>query len=96
MRDDVRARDEGLRRLRSLTRGTVVAGLAALGVVSAAVAHAVPGRTHQQASTSGSAQGGSASESGSAVPAPGDSSLQPPAQAPAPAYSPPAAVSGGS
>lgn len=98
MREDVRARDDGLRRLRGLTRGTVVAGLAAAGVLSAVVAHAVPGRTHVTGTSAPAAGGGGGNTGGPAgtAAAPDGSSLRPPAQAPTPASAPPAAVSGGS
>jgi hypothetical protein len=41
----VAAREEGLRRVQILTRTTLVGGLIGVGVLSAAVAHALPGHT---------------------------------------------------
>lgn len=93
------SRDQGLRRVTRGTRylavGTVIAG----GLLSTAVAKALPGRSSHQptstATTLPSANGSSSTGSGQG--STGAAALSPPAQAPQPALtSPPVVVSGGS
>lgn len=95
-----RARDRALGRVRRATRWVIALSLAAATVLSAALASAIPGRSHAtSSSTSSASQGGT----GGSVPGfpgfpglSGGSGLQPPAVAPGSGSGPGAVTSGGS
>jgi hypothetical protein len=91
-------RDAALRRLRSINTGVGFAGVAAIGLISAGVAVAVPGHSSAATTTPAAttpatspANPGDDGPPGSAV-----TTVQPPAQIPAPANNPPVVTSGGS
>jgi hypothetical protein len=83
-------RDKGLARLSMLTRWSVIGAAVLTGVFATAAARAFPASTH--AATSTHAGSSRRTSTGSTA---GGSTLQPPAQAPAPATAP-SVVSGGS
>ena len=84
-------RDDALGRLRSLLRTAVVGSVAAVGVLTAYVAHAIPGHTYSTtpSQSSGSAGASTGGSSGTVAPSAGSGSLggsgslSPAAQAPA-------------
>ena len=80
----VAAREEGLRRIRQLTRATLVGGLIGVGVLSAAVAHALPGHTAADKPHTNRVKHNNPSAPRSAQ------------QAPVQTYQPPVTTSGGS
>jgi hypothetical protein len=88
-------RDDGLRRLSSVTRWVAAGGIAVAGVLSGLVAHAQPGRASastQPATVVPPSRG----DEPSADDNQGFSELQPPAQNPASSNGPPVVVSGAS
>ena len=97
-------RDQGFERIGRTTRYFAIGAIVAGGVLSAAVAKALPGKSshHSTGSTAGSGAeaGGGSAASGSGVapvsPVQSDPSLNQPAQAPQPSYSTPVVSSGGS
>jgi hypothetical protein len=91
------SRELGLERIGRTTRFLAVGGLVVGGILSAAVAKAVPGRsTHAGSSPAvGSNPGAVSSPTDQALPST-DPALNPPAQAPQPSLSPPVVSSGGS
>jgi hypothetical protein len=93
-------RDLGLDRIGTTTRVLAVGAIALAGILSAAVAKALPGKsTHRASSTSissGSADP-AAPAGGQGTSAPSTAApLTPPAQPPQPAIAPPVVSSGGS
>jgi hypothetical protein len=93
------ARDEGLRRVSTITRCIAALGVAATGFLAAFVYRATPGRatvtTPQPSPASSSAPG--TSDPNAVVPAvPSDPGFQPPAVAPSPVYQNPVVRSGAS
>jgi hypothetical protein len=104
-------REQGFDRIGRTTRYFAVGAIVAGGVLSAAAAKALPGKsTHHSngptaASGAGAGAGSGVSDSGSAAsgsgvtpisPIQSDPSLNQPTQAPQPSYSAPVATSGGS
>ena len=91
-------RDEGLRRIGSLTAWVAAAAAAGTGFLAAAVYHATPGRATTTASST-SSNGTSAVPSGAAGPTgsqAGDPGFQAPVQAPVPLQQVPVVRSGAS
>jgi hypothetical protein len=84
-------RDLGSANLSKLTRWVTVAALGLTGFLSAALAHALPGRAARSGSSTSVTAPGSVSAPSAGAPA-----LQPPTQAPSPTLAPPQVTSGGS
>ena len=84
-------RDDALGRVRSLTRTVVIGSVAAVGVLTAYVAHAIPGHNYgtstAQTSTSSGSSGAISPSTGSGSLG-GSGSLSPATQAPAPTQVP--------
>jgi hypothetical protein len=91
------SRDLGLERVGKTTRFLAIGGLVAGGVLSAAVAKALPGKSSHSGSTPAveTNPGAVSTPSDQTVPTT-TPALNPPAQAPEPAVSPPVVSSGGS
>ncbi len=89
-------RDEGLRRVSTLTRWAAGLGVAATGVIAGVVAHAVPGR----AATPSAPAAPTATTPETAAPSTDDGStpatVTPPTQPPMQPYNPPVVRSGAS
>jgi hypothetical protein len=98
------SRELGLQRIGSATRFLAVVAIVGGGVLSAAVAKALPGRSHHPGSTGSanpapsSALSGGASDSGASANGGGanGAGLNAPPQAPTPVNNPPIVSSGGS
>jgi hypothetical protein len=93
------ARDEGLRRVSTITRCVAAAGVAATAFLAAFVYRATPGRATVSTTQPGSAPAANAGNSDPAAVAPSDPSspgFQSPAVAPTPAYQNPVVRSGAS
>jgi len=88
-------RDEGLRRIRSITRWVAATAVAGTAVLAGLVYEATPGRATSTASTPGGTAGPTATTG--AVPDPGAAGgFQPPDQAPVPVQQAPVVRSGSS
>jgi hypothetical protein len=99
--DAIAARDAGLGRIRSVNRAMLLGALALSAALSAVAARSFGGRTlHSGSASSAAASPAQPSVSQAAAsptdPSSGAGGLQSPAQAPDPAASAPAVVSGGS
>ena len=92
------ARDEGLRKVSTITRGIAVLGVAATGLLAAFVYRASPGRTTVSTTQPGSAPAADpGTDPGAVAPTdPAGPGFQAPTVAPTPAYQTPVVRSGAS
>jgi hypothetical protein len=91
------SRESGLQRIGKTTRFLAVGGLVAGGILSAAVAKVLPGKsTHGTSSPAVESNPGAVSNPTDQTAPSTNTDLNPPVQAPQPSVSPPVVSSGGS
>jgi cytoskeletal protein RodZ len=93
------ARDEGMERLRKLTRVSVLGATGLVGLFAFVAARAVPGhRLHTSTPAGGASRAATSASSGARSQSPSSAapSLAPPSSPPAPSMQAPTVVSGGS